>query len=546
VTASAVWADVREAMRLDGSFARLMRKRAMAESLAKRKYVWIALWRGVPLALKWGGPPVVVLTATADDPAFATFMVVVLGGVWHTTGDRATKIKPFEALRLPSLVAIVLGRVIHQLPWLLWCGTCLAMTVWLRLSFAGRIDDPWSWLLLVAAVLGPVFAMVRAASFAAFRRTQVGRATTPIGCVAMLLSWFAVRLAAEKLFIAGHEMFYLTWWTYWTGWSSSQGLLRRGRFADAFPLALLDLMALLPAGFLIGAGPAALAGIPDEAFRVYAVVAFTWVTIGGAYLTIDAIRCATICDVVEIETSVVSSGVRSAPALTVERRRRPGRGPWIAAWEWWRRHETVGLPRRGETREEKIGGWIAVFLAPLVLVFRGLVGPALAAGAVFAAAKPTELTLAFAAAAAGAFASRTYVGGKLEERMYLLGVDYALQARQEVRSLLLVAAPPTLLAATIAACVRGLPPDALLAIAAVAAFLLVRAGWPGLVSNSSRILGCFPIVAGVLLLIVLPSSPWVVGALLAGVGALGAAGLARRLARLDEARLRDEMRAAAK
>lgn len=129
-------------------------------------------------------------------------------------------------------------------------------------------------------------------------------------------------------------------------------------------------------------------------------------------------------------------------------------------------------------------------------------------------------------------------------RFYLLGVDIREQVLHNLRALFLFAVPVTLAVTLGTALLLGLTTTRLGVIAVILSFILLRAGCRGLPRIPETSLR--PVLLGFLVLLGLLFVPSCDGPTLlvvaAVVGLLGLIGLARRILRLEEARLRALMR----
>lgn len=543
MTALVAWRDVREALRLDGSYERTRRRRLRTKWISERRWLWTAVRFGSPVVLAYLLPvlvPVVVASEFHDDSgSVAVLALVLLARRGYDVGRRDSRFAPFEVLRLPSRASVLAARTLRRLPHLLWMGTCAAAAAWLVAKAAQRTTEPWAALLVVTAAIGPLFAYQRGLSCGAFSRSRESTRRTTAGCLLLAAAVLAFRVVDGPERLAGRRGALLGFWAVIVALGSTD-LLRPGRLVQGVLHAVLDVAVAVGVVALLAAKPSHLATLPEGPLTAFAAVAAAWCAAGCALYARDAARLMATTDVVEVETADAPTSAAGDAATPWTPRARPGRGLWRASWERWRRKE-LPLPDPVHPGwRERLADWGVTALAVAVALFRALFGPAVAALAVFAPVRPDAV--GFGVAALAVFTSRRFVATTPDARLHLLGVDYVVQARNELRALLVCAALPTVAAATAAAAWRGFPPDAVWFAASVASLFVARAGWPGLVDDGFRLLGCLPLLAAAGLLAL--SGRWPDVALVTtGLTALvGGAGLVRRLVRLDEDRLRAAMR----
>ncbi|MCE9634560.1 MAG: hypothetical protein K8T90_02550 [Planctomycetes bacterium] len=560
MSAIVTWAEVREAARLDASYKALVKRRAWAGALRRGGRWWPVMWEvGFPAigAFIWWAialviPAAALLAVEEPDRLVAFFMspmsvVAVLGML--KLADRAAvalKLDAVQALRAPSRSALVLGRLTRLGPWLAWVGACAAVAVSV-LGGARGWTAPTIVLVCLGMLLLPLVCVVRDSVGRALTKSRDGRASWRTGLVILALT---IAAAGAVAWSCGLGALRGWWWALLIVPSGVGAVADDGRMAARLPWALADAVwRLLAVGFLCApqrvfdAMPSASVTVCATFFAIYPFLA----------IPIFVRSLTTAAQSIEADfASVTPSDAATAAADRAPEPRRtygawpplpramPGRGLWRAAWEKWRAADVPRLPRRAADGTGAGAAAWAQFcgLAVLQIVLFGT-GPLFAGLAAGVSSRPAAGPLLFAFFAA-LFARRAVADG-LASRLYLLGVDYRTQTMVDLRAMLLAAALPSIGVALAAAAIRGFPQDAVVGVAGVAAFLLLRAGWAGIVGESKRAFGCLGVAVIPAIVVAVGKSPasptWILGC----VTALGVVGLVRRLFVLDEARLRRQM-----
>jgi hypothetical protein len=530
VTSLPAWADVRGAARLDGGYMHRVRKR--------RAWSPRMIWLG--RAVKWGVPASLPAIAALPDAAAGTmiFAFLLLVAVGSGAGGKAVKLDAVLALRMPSRRALAVARLLVAAPYLLWCGLGVAVTVVVHADRLAAGSGATAWLFAAACLLLAPVQALRKASGAAWDKT--GKETAAGGCLAGLVVY------AFLLWGFGwHDRNVLRWVGLATLYAFAfRDGARSDRFAGGAPRIAADVVWAFLAVAAAVTRESDVASLPPASLLAAAVYLVVWPLVASPLLLRETMRDVELMEVGEKEEPGTSSAPKwTLPAGWSAPHRRPGRGLWSASWERWRRMETPGPLLTTGTGWERLWDFVATLFVWAVQVFRVTAGPILAMAAVV---MPPRIGLLGAALACGAaFAARTFVAGALDPRLHLCGVDYVAQVRHELRALLLVAFAPTMAVALAAGAAVGFTPTAAFGCAAVASMSVLRIGWPGISGERERIgpLGCVGIVAAVLLLVFLPRTAESGFAVVSAAAVVGVAGLVRRMRRLDETLLRDEMRA---
>lgn len=513
------FADIREADRLDRSYAEAKRRHAGGGDPG---------WIIISFAAKWGLPflPLLPLAWGGE----------VLRGAWFTVGlivvwqiamflamDVARRTE-FEVLRFPEPGALFLARLTRSAAWLALCGAAVA--AWRCAMFDGEPDGAAIGMVFVASIFGSLSAL---AMFV--RRNGARGAESPVGvasgCVfpaVLLVVLFAVLELAVRAKIPGSLVVvlcltigrgtFLPWW---------ESVLDGVVIALCFSSITMD-----PSG-------------RETLHASLAVTAAVLALIRAKQIVRDGVRRSRF--VATDEKGVPSAETDAVPALSViTRRPRPGVGITRALARKTlvkARGLFVPDPAMGATKGRVVAALFVLIVVPLGLAWhlRAAILAAITVG--MGAAKMPEAAV-FAVASA-AF-SPSILETDLDERRHLFGVDYTEQVRHAMRTWFVVGCVPCVIAAAAVLVVTGAPSGAVAAACFLGACLLLRFGWNGLRGESAFASGCLAtIVLGGALLWFEPTAD-VLLPLAAGIGALGLLGTVACFRGLDEPALRAQMR----
>lgn len=520
------WAAIRDADRLDRSWSE---HRARWSPDAAGDVPWMGIVYAFPAV------PLVVRALGGDASSRWWAIAVALGIAIPASvaADRIARRTPFEALRFPDPAALLVARFLRRTLWLTWAGACLAALRVVQMTDAGTGSVAARALAGALLSLAPAcYLAMRVAYVAAesihprprwgWRRTlvAVGGAILGFVLVAPLQGLFDLLPLAAVLVVA------------------------RGAGHAAFGHRPLRMAAALAAwSWLVGTVSVACgsvrlsdpAGLPRVVVALAALVAF------AVAATPLFVRWAARQRVVLDATTERAAAERpTAPDTSAEPRTRdsaplpravPGVGPWRAAWRrrllLWRR----GLPTLP---------WAWAFWAPLMVPLCALwFGRAVLGAAALVLFSADAGTLWIPCAAAVALFAPTIAASESRERLFLLGVDARERVLLDLRAFALCGALPAVVAGAVAAGALGFAAAPRGALAMVAAFLLLRAGWRGLLGTGAALAAAAVGVPAAALLGPAPANalPWA-----AGVALVGAVGLGHRLLVESEASLRAALR----
>jgi hypothetical protein len=496
--------------------------------------------------LVWGLPaaaPVLGLLAAALGREArlieVSLALLALAALAHASGK--PRLTAFDLLHQPSRRGLVLGHLLHRLPVLVWAGlmagaTWLVLMPWLPTLVGGS-------LVLGAVFLAPLALGVSAGAAKVSDHAGRGEAASILVFVLPFLGWEAAELWAS-----------VAPWKWW--------LVALGALAGlAIIIGTGTLLATLRKACALLLTVAVVA-LPVEPGEVFTTDSVQWITGGAlaaaACLVVLLVGLRTqlafvdLAEVIETRADAEdpeadATAARSVPAGPL-RRERSGAGLWRGRLGYLR---DEWLPAPGAGWNETVRTLTAV---GLVAPFSILRGPLLAVAAVAAASE--QGALLWLAVLAGCWAQRTAAvdGIDLEQRLWLLGVDYRDQVLHGLRSLVIFAALPTLGAALVTLAVIGpTDPGRQAAVVAIAATLLLRSGLPGLwplqETHRLRLIGVWALVflAIVATSVVMRDWRWPALDVLHVSGVAAGAGLLLLLARflrLREPLLRDRVRRA--
>lgn len=513
------FADIREADRLDRSYAEAKRRRTGGGSPAFDALLFVAKW-GLPflplLPLVWGGQ-------VLDGAWFTAGLIVVWQiGMFVATGVAGRT--EFEVLRFPEPGALFLARLTRCAAWFTLCGAAVA--AWRWAMFDGEPDGAAIGMIFVASIFGSVSVLATFVHRSGARGAE-SPAGVASGCVVpslLLLVLFAVLGRAVGARIPGGLVVVLcfalgrrTWLPWW------ETVLDGVVIALCFSAIRMD-----PSG--------------RETFQAsLAVTAAVLALIRATQIVRDGVRRSRF--VATDEKDVPSAETAATPALSaIARRPRPGVGITRAlARKTLVKARGLFVPDPAMSAAK---GRVVVALLMLIVVPLGLAwhlrSAILAAFAVMLGAD--EAVPAAALAVAAATFSPSILATDLDARLHLFGVDYCEQVRHAMRSWFVAGCLPCVAAAAAMLVVTEAAPGAVAVACLLGACLLLRFGWNGLRGETSFASGCLTAIAlGGALWVFEPSSDVVVP-LAAGIALLGAVGTALRFRGLDEAALRARMR----
>lgn len=453
-------------------------------------------------------------------------------------GERV--VNSFDALRSPSRAALLLGRVLRNGVPLAILGAAVAAFVLVVTRAVplgnGARDDSLSiritsgdfavpgLVLAVAGFLAPLAAALRRVA-AQLRDASDEAASRNSGPVVWAVLGAAVAPLAALWIAAGRFPLGDAWVLACFLWIDVPMRARGVRDTIAQCVEVLTRVAFL---VLLFAPPEVRAVIgPDVscAAAAFAVGGVAVSIVGSVGWIRDRAALADAACPKSIATSdadaVGSAGaIASEPSPPLERIP-PGRGHYTAACEYRALGDTI----RGSTRGARAATW-----AFRAVVF--LPGPAFAAAATgLAGRRSGQFAGVILAAVVAAALARRRADTDLAPRIHLLGVDWRRQVRANLRCFLVTAAPAVLAGACVGAASRGFDERSVVGIAAVAACVLLRAGWAGLTTVSSGRLtfGCGTILAATVAAPSVPVPSDLVVPVIGAIAAAGAAGIARLL-----------------
>ncbi len=513
------FADIREADRLDRSYAAAKRRRNGGGSPAFDAFLFAAKW-GLPLLpllpLVWGGQ-------VLDGAWFSAGLIVVWQiGMYVATGVAGRT--EFEVLRFPEPGALFLARLTRCAAWFTVCGAAVA--AWRWAMFNGEPDGAAIGTIFVASICGSVFVL---ATFV--RRSGARGAESPVGvasgCVIpglLLLVLFAALQLAVGAKIPGALVVVLcfalgrrTWLPWW------ETVLDGVVIALCFSAIRMD-----PSG--------------REILQAsLAVTAAVLALIRATQIVRDGVRRSRF--VATDEKDVPSAETDAVPALSaIVRRPRPGVGITGALARKWMigvRQTCTPLTTVRGPRRAAAFTLLALVVAPLGLAWH-LRSAILAAFAVRVGAD--EAVPAAVLAVAAATFSPSILATDLDARLYLFGVDYREQVRHAMRSWFVAGCLPCVVAAAATLVVTDAAPGAVAAACFLGACLLLRFGWNGFRGESAFASGCLTAIALGSALIVFEPPADLLLPLAAGIAVLGAVGTILRFRNLNETTLRAQMR----
>jgi hypothetical protein len=480
VSATALWPDARESLRIEAYRRRLVRLWQRA-TLPRRLFIWLRVVDWTRRVVRWAVPALFALWPMSPRDLFGLWsavfwLLVVRKWTRRRSGTSAApRFGAFALLHMPSRSGLLAALWLRSVPWLLWVGGC-AVALVARLSGAaatvpvavasialapvaafgfltwrGLANDRDDWTLRVfgGSVLYLLAACLAVVSLAG---VIAGLHGDSAGWVSSLI---CAALAAAIAYAARGQFH---------GWrarrprrdSASRVVLRYSAvFAVAgWALAILfaicgkrhDLAATVDA---LGwwTGPLALAPVLFSGC-VFVADQFEWMKTAEA--GVFAAKPRTL----SWRPSVGRSRDFAAPSGQV----RPGRGLWRAQWR--------------KLREEKLS-------APdsIVYVAMSLRGPVFAAVALAMPAQTAEPLFAWLAWTAPRFVE---IDDREIDRLRLFGLGIRTMAAHDLRALLLAAALPTVAAGVIAGSIAGWTHARVATLALVAAGFVLRAGFAGL------------------------------------------------------------------
>ncbi len=498
-------------------------------------------WEGLQRTLLRFGIPALAPAFALIGVAFSTtwpgiavpaVLGVMLLMVWMGARSRFTA---FDLLRHPSRRGLVLGAALHAAPWLAWCGACSALAIgW---SVPGAHTNSAGLLVLGVAFLLPGVAALRGGSQRVLERAGANE----IGRLLPIVVFFLARGAARHWLPD-----YFPWLIGAIAAVISAGAVGSALSATVREVAFIAVVAVCLALPLSEKASLAFASGDDRALVVAAVAVAAVLFLLVSELRVQ-LRHVGQMEVIRSRGDDGDSAAATAQSSrpVVLRERRAGAGLFAARRRYF---ADQYLPDPTAT----LGWWkrAMAWTGPaLVLAFVVLRGPALAVLAVMASGAESGGVLVGAALLAAFWASRALSVDTMDfdERIWLLGVDYREQALHGLRCLLLVGVLPTLLTGVVTVLILA-PFDAMrhAALLLVGAAFLLRVGLVGLwpFREVNRLRPGFLLTA--LAIAAFAYEPIWSGDLLAyaiyGCAGLGIVGLALRLLRLREPRLREYVR----
>ena len=508
--------------------------RRVARAAPDRRAPWRLPFAVIPWLVI--GPPLVPLCLwfAAREPS-GSWQQLACVFVFAFSGQHfqmsALSFSPTDVLRRPSKAAVLLLRLWHYMPSMLWRGACWATGCAIALGDAwshhrvlaillvvGAAAAPFAWTIgklltrLVgsdASTLGPLAAAILGTVAVV---QSLGRA--PVDVVTLVLGVF---LGATVLAAAVRALgaWIKTPRTQWLALGPETATLPRTVLAIAllvWPNVVADATVL--ATVAIGLVVVLLVGMPWALVQLVRRIATAEEATGGSAM------------------QIADDAAPRRPLWPSRPARRTGRPSLLRATLYLHRHKNWFAP--GE-----LAGPIAILrnLPSIVIVgIRHVFGPVVGALAVWRSS-PSHVHTSLALLVG--LTAPTFVAVQLGSHLHRLGVDYTAQARHNLRAFFLFACAPTLLAAIATGTFSGWNDSRTLALAVIAAALALRAGARGLLRRDETQHSNVILFGGAGLLVaplLLPPPPWWLVSITFAAGIIG---LVLRVLRLDERALTD-------
>lgn len=513
--------------------------RAPDERPARRRLLLVALWLAYELTLiasvaiaAWLGT-----VAKAADKSDHWWVLATVGAVFVVSGHRfqqgALHFAAGDVLFQPRKDSVLLHRLQAGLPQFLLLGASWSIACWLRLH-----GDLAARPLLLAAAC----AVAALAPLAWNVGALLGRLVAPgssvslpqIVVVALVVRWgldpatwrgtdaldFAVRVFVLLFATGCVGSLVVAWWL-------RPRLEARAIAAEFVRLPRLCVVLLLwpSAPWLVA--PAALPAIVFAGVAALLCLPFAVPKLLAAVRSAESETAGTLFQPATEPSATASETDDADDVASAARLVHRGRSPWRAAGRmYWLRS---GPRWRAFASMTRLPGAVFVLCLWTVSVLFGY-------GMLAAALRREEMAPAMSLIGAG-LCTQSFFASSASALAHRWGVDWGAQARQQLLAVLLVAGLPLLLFGVGVATVLGWNETRVLALAAVAATVLLRAGWRGLTRDGEMARfdagRQFAIVAMVCVSLALPMTWWTVGPALA----LGVAAIRLRVARWNEGEL---------
>jgi len=507
LSATALWPDARESLRIEAHRRRLVRFWERA-TLPRHQFVWLRLVEWTRRAVRWALPAMFALWPMSSRDLFALWsavfwLLVVRKWMRRRSGTTAApRFGAFALLHMPSRSGLLAALWLRSLPWLLWVGACAVVLVARFSSAASGVPvavasiglapvaafafliwrglakdrDDWTLRSLGGVLLYSLAAFLAVASFAGVLGGAHGHSAGWAG------SLISVALAAAIAYAARAQFH---------GWRE-----RRPRRDSLLRVVLRHAAVLAAAAWALAVLFATCAKRHELAATVDALgwwtgpLALAPVLLSGCVFVVDQFEWMKTAEVGVFlaqprppswSPSVGGSRDFAAPAGQV----RPGIGLWRAQWR--------------RLREEKLAAIDSIVYAVI-----SLRGPAFAVVALLSSFAPAGWPWTLLAWTAPRLVD---VDESQVDRLHMLGVDLREIASHDRRALLFVAAIPTIAAGAITGTVADWTDARVAALACIAAGFVFRAGFPGLTRIADRI---GRLSVAILITAWVVAAPWIV------------------------------------